>query len=47
MVSIVIAKVKVKVRLMIISRYVPKPKPGVFRITKTIHNTLQVCFARI
>jgi hypothetical protein len=25
-------------------RYVPKPKPGVFRITKTIHNTLQgVC----
>lgn len=23
------------------SRYVPKPKPGVFRITKTIHNTLQ------
>ena len=23
------------------SRYVPKPKPGVFRITKTIHSTLQ------
>jgi hypothetical protein len=22
-------------------RYVPKPKPGVFRITKTIHNILQ------
>lgn len=23
------------------SRYVPKPKPGVFRVTKTIHNILQ------
>jgi hypothetical protein len=22
-------------------RYVPKPKPGVFRITKTVHNILQ------
>lgn len=22
-------------------RYVPKPKPGVFRITKSIHNILQ------
>lgn len=22
-------------------RYVPKPKPGVFRITKTMHNILQ------
>lgn len=23
------------------NRYVPKPKPGVFRITKTVHNILQ------
>lgn len=26
---------------MLVVRYVPKPKPGVFRITKTIHNILQ------
>jgi hypothetical protein len=28
-------------QLTICARYVPKPKPGVFRITKTIHNILQ------
>jgi hypothetical protein len=26
---------------MKLNRYVPKPKPGVFRITKTVHNILQ------
>lgn len=26
---------------LIESRYVPKPRPGVFRITKTVHNILQ------
>ena len=27
--------------LIRVIRYVPKPKPGVFRITKTVHNILQ------
>jgi len=32
---------RVQVGLMWVVRYVPKPRPGVFRITKTNHNILQ------
>lgn len=30
-----------KCLIVAVKRYVPKPKPGVFRITKTVHNILQ------